>query len=230
VARLALIDDDSSSLSLLTEALEAEGHEVKTVRSAAAGLTLVTSWRPDLVVLDLILPDLSGSELCRTLKLDEATRTTPLIAVTTLKEEIDRVVAFELGVEDYIVKPFSLRELILRIRAVLRRSAASRDGEGPLQCGRVKLDRLAHRAWVDSESVDLSHLEFKILLTLCEHKNRVQSREALLSSVWGGDATISVRSVDAYVKRLREKLGPARHCIETVRGVGYRLSVPKDAS
>jgi two-component system phosphate regulon response regulator PhoB len=185
---------------------------------------MATESPPDLIILDLTLPDTDGNEICRALKRSDATRDVPVMIVSVNNAEIDRVVAFELGVDDFVAKPFSLRELVLRIRAVLRRYEQSKQSDGQISYGPVQLDRLSHRVWVDGRQVELSLLEFKILQALCEQGRRVRSREELLEIIWGSEAAISARSVDAYVKRLRKKLGPARHCIETVRGVGYRLT------
>jgi two-component system phosphate regulon response regulator PhoB len=144
--------------------------------------------------------------------------------VTARNAEIDRVVAFELGVDDYITKPFSMRELLLRVRAILRRQVVPQASEeGIIDFGALRIDRAAHRVWVCGKEVELTLLEFKLLLTLFERRNRVQTRLALLDDVWGIDSKISPRSVDAHVKRLRERLGKARDYIETVRGVGYRF-------
>jgi two-component system phosphate regulon response regulator PhoB len=176
------------------------------------------------VLLDLMLPDVSGTEICRAIKDDPSTRTTPVVMLTARAEEIDRVVGFEIGADDYVTKPFSVRELVLRIRAVLRRSE-TRTGEANLvEFGTLRIDRDAHRIWVDLEEIELTALEFKLLVTLYDRRNRVQSRSALLDHVWGIDTKISTRTVDAHVKRLREKIGSARDYIETVRGVGYRFA------
>jgi two-component system phosphate regulon response regulator PhoB len=177
-----------------------------------------------LVLLDLMLPDMSGTEVCRTIKDNPATRTLPVVMLTARGEEIDRVVGFEIGADDYITKPFSVRELVLRIRAVLRRRELPPGEAASIEFGNLRIDRAAHRVWVDGEEVELTALEFKLLVTLYERRNRVQSRGALLDQVWGIETKISTRTVDAHVKRLREKMGNARDYIETVRGVGYRFA------
>jgi two-component system phosphate regulon response regulator PhoB len=182
---------------------------------------------PDLVLLDLMLPDVSGTEICRIVKSDPRTRHVPVMMLTAKGEEVDKVVGFELGADDYVTKPFSVRELVLRIRAVLRRagttapSTAALDPVGPL---RVDVD--AHRAYVADEEVVLTPLEFRLLVTFMSRVGRVQSREQLLTDVWEMSSEIETRTVDTHVKRLREKLGPARDLLETVRGVGYRLVEP----
>jgi len=180
---------------------------------------------PDLVVLDLMLPDLPGTEVCRRLKASERTRLVPVVMLTAKGEEVDRVVGFELGADDYVVKPFSIRELVLRLQAVLRRAAGPRETP-PERIGPLRLDGEAHRAFVGEEEVPLTALEFRLLATFMARAGRVQSREQLLSDVWEMSPELETRTVDTHVKRLREKLGPARDLLETVRGVGYRLVDP----
>jgi two-component system phosphate regulon response regulator PhoB len=177
-----------------------------------------------LVLLDMMLPDVSGKEVCKALKQDERTRDIPVVILTARGEEIDRVIGLELGAEDYIVKPFSVRELLLRVSAILRRVSATPETKGAkITFGILVIDEAAHRAWVEGEEIELSALEFKLLMQLYERKNRVQSRGTLLDEVWGMRGDITTRTVDTHVKRLREKLGSARDYIETVRGVGYRF-------
>jgi two-component system phosphate regulon response regulator PhoB len=171
-----------------------------------------------------MLPDVSGTEICRAIKDDPSTRTLPVVVLSARREEIDRVVGFELGADDYVTKPFSVRELLLRIRAVLRRSESRPSEANLVDFGSLRIDRDAHRAWVEGDEVELTALEFKLLVTLYDRRNRVQSRGSLLDHVWGMDTKISTRTVDAHVKRLREKMGAARDYIETVRGVGYRFA------
>jgi two-component system phosphate regulon response regulator PhoB len=180
--------------------------------------------RPDLILLDIMLPDISGIEVCKAVREDPQTRNIPVVMLTARGEEIDRVVGFELGADDYVVKPFSVRELLLRIHAILRRGRAPvPDVPASVQFGCLKVDREAHRIWVDGQEVELTALEFKLLLTLYDRRNRVQTRAVLLDDVWGIQADITTRTVDTHVKRLREKLEGARDYVETVRGVGYRF-------
>src|SRR6202044_1536416 len=166
--------------------------------------------------------------ICKTLKKDPATRDIRVIMVTAKGEEIDRVVGFELGADDYIVKPFSIREVMLRVQAVVRRHSVERAPTPVLRFGALRIDRDAHRAWVNEEPVDLTALEFKLLVTMCDRRDRVQPRATLLRDVWQIDGDIPTRTVDTHVKRLREKLGAASRCIETVRGVGYRFTATPD--
>jgi two-component system phosphate regulon response regulator PhoB len=171
-----------------------------------------------------MLPDISGTDVCRRLRLSEKTRAVPVLMLTARTDEIDRVVGFEVGADDYVVKPFSTRELLLRVKAILRRmQPVEPTAEGERSFGRLRLDAAAHRVWVDGEEVTLTALEFRLLSTFLARKGRVQTRDMLLSDVWGIEADITTRTVDTHVKRLREKLGPAGVYVETIRGVGYRF-------
>ncbi len=230
---LVLVIEDEVDLATTVEYnLRAEGFEVRLAHTGKQGLAATAQDPlPDLIVLDLMLPDLSGTEICRRLRDQERTRNVPVIMCTAKGEEIDRVVGFEVGADDYVVKPFSVRELMLRIRALLRRADASRrDDTEPslMRFGRLRLDRDGHRAWVDESELSLTALEFRLLHAFMSRKGRVQSRDALLSDVWGIEADITTRTVDTHVKRLREKLGEAGQYIETLRGVGYRFKDQPD--
>jgi two-component system phosphate regulon response regulator PhoB len=222
--RILVIEDEEDIRQVLDYNLRQAGHEVLVAAGGQEGLRLVRERSPDLVLLDLMLPDLPGTDVCRAIKDDSATRKTPVVMLTARGEEIDRVVGFEIGADDYVSKPFSVRELMLRIRAVLRRNETPEPVGSIVEFGCLRMDREAHRVWVIDDEVELTALEFRLLLTLYERRNRVQSRSALLDSVWGIETKISTRTVDAHVKRLREKLGGARDYIETVRGVGYRFA------
>jgi len=224
MAHILLIEDERDLQKVLAIALGAAGHELVTAGDGATGLRLARTRRPDLVLLDLMLPDLSGTEVCRLLKRDPATAAVPIVMLTARGEEVDRVVGFELGAEDYIVKPFSVRELLLRIDVILRRGSTPTTPPDVVEFGRLRIDRGAHRAWVDGAEIELTALELRLLVTLIERRNRVQSRAALLDDVWGIHADVTTRTVDTHVKRLREKLGAAADYIETVRGVGYRFA------
>jgi two-component system phosphate regulon response regulator PhoB len=224
MARILVIEDEADIRQVLDYNLKSAGHEVVEASRGTDGLRLIRERIPDLVLLDLMLPDMAGTEVCRSIKDNPATRTLPVVMLTARGEEIDRVVGFEIGADDYITKPFSVRELVLRIRAVLRRRELPASEAASIEFGNLRIDRAAHRVWVDGEEVELTALEFKLLVTLYERRNRVQSRGALLDQVWGIETKISTRTVDAHVKRLREKMGAARDYIETVRGVGYRFA------
>ena len=220
---VVIIEDEADLSDIVSYNLRLAGFDVATAARGREGLTLVQTRAPALVLLDLMLPDMVGTEVCRQIKSDPATRAIPVMMVTAKGEEVDRVVGFELGADDYVTKPFSVRELILRVRAVLRR------GEAPavatnLRMGALTLDTDAHRALIDGREISLTALEFRLLHTLMLRRDRVQSRETLLHDVWGLDITVETRTVDTHVKRLREKLGNIGSLIETVRGVGYRLT------
>ncbi len=222
-----VVDDERDLLSLLDFNLRAAGFETVLAATGREAISALARRVPDLVVLDLMLPDTSGADLCRRIKRDERTRDVPVVMLTAKGEAIDRVVGFELGADDYVTKPFSVRELVLRLRAVLRRTAAPRPDEGPPPpVGPIRVDVDAHRCWVDGEEVELTPLEFRLLTTFMARLGRVQSRERLLRDVWEMSADLETRTVDTHVKRLREKLGSGRDLLETVRGVGYRLVAP----
>jgi two-component system phosphate regulon response regulator PhoB len=224
VALVLVVEDELDVQRVIEYNLKQDGHRVVTATSGRDAVRLAREVHPDLILLDLMLPDLRGTEVCRTLKESASTKTIPVMVVSARGEEVDRVVAFELGADDYVVKPFSVRELLLRIRAVLRRPRLDRSAERSFEFGMLRVDREAHRVWVQGEEVELAPLEFKLLTTLYERGQRVQTRDTLLDHLWGGDTQVSTRTIDAHVKRLREKLGVARHYIETVRGVGYRFA------
>jgi two-component system phosphate regulon response regulator PhoB len=222
--RILVIEDEPDIQEVLEYNLRTAGYDVVSAVRGLDGLRLVREQRPDLVLLDLMLPDIPGFEVCRAIRDNPATRALPVVMLTARQEEIDRVVGFEIGADDYVTKPFSVRELMLRIRAVLKRREAPPLETPAVQFGTLRIDRGAHRVWVDGVEIELTALEFKLLMTLYDRRNRVQSRGALLDHVWGIEAKISTRTVDAHVKRLREKIGSARDYIETVRGVGYRFA------
>lgn len=231
MTKIVVVDDEKDILDVLEFNLHAAGYEVVTAATGREGLALALSSRPDMVILDLMLPDMSGTEVCKQLREAPESKTLPVLMLSARGEEIDRVVGFELGADDYVTKPFSVRELLLRVKAVLRRSkkeVAPKRGL-MIEFGKLRIDREAHRVWVEQEEIVLTALEFKLLVTLFERKNRVQTRSSLLEHVWGIHAHISTRTVDAHVKRLREKLAEARDYVETVRGVGYRFKESPDA-
>jgi two-component system phosphate regulon response regulator PhoB len=224
MARILVVEDEKDLQDLLEFNLRQAGYQVLVAADGRRGLQLATEQRPDLVLLDLMLPGMSGTDVCRALKSSAATRAIPVVMVTAKGEEIDRVVGFELGADDYVVKPYSNRELLLRIQAILRRGAADQPAPSHVEFGRLRIDKEGHRVWVDDKEVALTALELKLLWTLYDRRSRVQSRSSLLDDVWGMSGDITTRTVDTHVKRLREKLGAAGGYIETVRGVGYRFS------
>jgi two-component system phosphate regulon response regulator PhoB len=217
------VDDERDLLSLLDFNLRGAGFETLLASTGEQALAQLRRRVPDLVVLDLMLPDLPGTEVCRQIKSDPRTRHVPVVMLTAKGEEVDRVVGFELGADDYVTKPFSVRELVLRLRAVLRR-AGDRPSEAPRdRVGPIRVDAAAHRAFVEGAEVQLTPIEFKLLVTFMARVGRVQSREQLLEDVWEMSPEVETRTVDTHVKRLREKLGSGRDLLETVRGIGYRL-------
>jgi two-component system phosphate regulon response regulator PhoB len=226
VPAVLLVDDERDLLTLLDFNLRQAGFETLLASTGEEALAHVRRRVPDLVVLDLMLPDIPGTEVCRRLKSSDRTRHVPVVMLTAKGEEVDRVVGFELGADDYVVKPFSVRELVLRLQAVLRRAGAAPPPAARERVGPLRLDPDAHRAFVGDEEVPLTALEFRLLATFMARAGRVQSREQLLADVWEMSPDLETRTVDTHVKRLREKLGAARDLLETVRGVGYRLVDP----
>jgi two-component system, OmpR family, phosphate regulon response regulator PhoB len=225
MARILIVEDESDILHTLDYNLRQAGHEVYTAARGQEGLAAARRWRPDLVLLDLMLPDIPGTEVCKAIRQDPQVKDTAVVMLTARAEEVDRVVGFELGADDYVAKPFSVRELLLRVQAILRRrEPPPAAAEGPIEFGVLKVDRASHRAWVEGSEVELTALEFKLLVTLFDRKDRVQSRATLLADVWEMRGGVETRTVDTHVKRLREKLGAARDYIETVRGAGYRFA------
>ena len=221
---ILIVEDERDLLDTLDYNLQREGYRTRCAATGGEAIALANERPlPDLVVLDLMLPDIPGTEVCRSLRANELTRHVPVIMVTAKGEEIDRVVGFEMGADDYVTKPFSVRELALRIRAILRRAQAPEPEGEHLDFGRLRVDTSAHRCWVSGEEVQLTALEFKLLTTLMKRRGRVQTREVLLTDVWGFSADVTTRTVDTHVKRLRQKIGDAGGYIETLRGVGYRF-------
>jgi two-component system, OmpR family, phosphate regulon response regulator PhoB len=226
MARILIIEDEQDLSGLVEYNLKAAGFEAEVAGTGASGLAKARAQVPDLVLLDLMLPDLAGSEVLRLLKNDPELRKVPVIIVSARGQESDRVQGLELGADDYVVKPFSVRELLLRVKAVLRRGDVEEGPVAQLAAGDLQLDTSRHQVRVKGQEVVLTALEFRLLRTLLERTDRVQTREVLLSDVWGIQAEIHTRTVDTHIKRLREKLGPSGDIIETVRGVGYKLSPP----
>jgi two-component system, OmpR family, phosphate regulon response regulator PhoB len=230
-SHVLIVEDERDLQKVMSYNFKQAGFDVVCAADGQTALRAVREERFDLVILDLMLPDLSGTEVCRRLKQGPTTSDIPVIMVTAKGEEVDRVVGFELGADDYLVKPFSVRELILRAQAVLRRTSPDKPSSAErFEFGRLRVDRAAHRAWVDEQEVALTALEFKLLMILHDRRGRVLSRDVLLDEVWGSDADITSRNVDTHVKRVREKLGAAGEYIETVRGVGYRFRGSVDES
>lgn len=222
MARVLVIEDEPDLREVLQYNLAQAGHRPFSAATGEAGFKMALEVRPDLVLLDLMLPDIPGTTVAKSLRREPQTQGVPIIMVTAKAEEVDRIVGFEIGADDYVVKPFSVRELLLRVDAVLRRGKTPE--QKLIEVGELRIDKDAHRVTVGADEIALTALEFKLLVTLTERRDRVQARGTLLSDVWAMDAEIASRTVDTHVKRLRDKLGPAGRFIETVRGVGYRFS------
>lgn len=221
--RILIIEDESDLAELLDFNLRQAGFAVTVAHDGAEGLAVALAAPPDLVILDLMLPGLLGTEICRRLRGMPVTAGMPILMLTARGEEGDRVAGFEAGADDYVVKPFSVREVVLRVRALLRRGADSPDEVKALQIGPLRIDVDCHRVSVAGREVELTALEFKLLLTLAERRGRVQSRDGLLQDVWGYQYAGDTRTVDTHITRLRTKLGAAGGLIRTLRGFGYKL-------
>lgn len=221
--RILIVEDERDVLDLLMLTLrKAGGFSVLTATDGATGLQKARLEKPAFIILDLMLPKMPGLELCKVLKTDPATSRIPIMMLTAKAEEIDRIVGLEFGADDYVTKPFSPREVTLRIRAILRRGEPKWDGEH-LTAGPIEIDPARHEVSIGGKPVILTMLEFKLLRTLIERRGRVQARDRLLNDVWGYESAIDTRTVDTHVRRLRKKLGQAADAIESVRGFGYRL-------
>ena len=219
-----VVDDEPDIVALVAYHLAKAGYRVSTAATGAEALETSRRERPALVVLDLMLPGLSGFDVLERLRSEEGTRNVAVLMLTARREEPDRIRGLSLGADDYLTKPFSPQELVLRVGAILRRVAAPAPAPADvLQLGALRIDRAAHRVSVDGADVELTPTEFKLLLLLAERRGRVQARSHLLETVWEAAPDIQTRTVDMHIQRLRNKLGTAGDLIETVRGFGYRL-------
>jgi DNA-binding response OmpR family regulator len=221
--RILIIEDEQDVLDLLTLNLrKAGGFAISTATDGATGLRKARAELPALIILDLMLPKIPGLEVCKILKTDPATQHIAILMLTAKAEEIDRIVGLEFGADDYVTKPFSPREIILRMKAIMRRGQGE-VGETRLTRGAITLDPSRHAVAVNGKPVRLTSVEFKLLSRLMERSGRVQARDRLLNEVWGYESIIDTRTVDTHIRRLRKKLGKAADTIETVRGFGYRM-------
>lgn len=225
---MLIVEGETDLAQGLETAFREAGFDVLAATAGREGYALASAGKVDIVLLGIDLPDIQGTEICKMLRSDPRTRAVPLIVTTAKSEEIDRVVAFEIGVDDYMIKPLSTREVILRARAVLRRASHSKCTRAVLRMGPLSIEPETHRVWVNGGEVLLTALEFKLLMTLASNPNRVNRRQNLLSDVWGVSLHVETRTIDTHVKRLRQKLGPAGVFIKTVRSVGYRFVVRAD--
>ncbi len=222
--KILVVDDEPDLLELVRVNLVQAGYAVDLASTGSEALACLRRAKPDLVLLDLMLPDVAGTEVCRSIRADRDLADIPVIMLTALSQEVDRVVGFELGADDYVTKPFSPRELVLRVKAVLRRRSRDELNGQLLEHDDLILDSERRRCSLNDESIELTTKEFDLLETLMKRPGVVFTRERLLDQAWGSDVAVTLRTIDTHVKRLREKLGDAGDLIDTVRGVGYRFS------
>lgn len=226
--KILVVDDEPDVTELVAYNLKAKGFHVETLNDATASISKARNYHPDLIILDIMMPHLSGIQICRILRNDNKLARIPIIFLTAKAEPQDRIEGLESGADDYLSKPFSPKELILRVESILRRvSAPLLPSSAKLQIGAISLDSETHRVAVSGQAIDLTATEFKLLHLLMERQGRVQTREHLLLNVWNYSTEIETRTVDTHVRRLREKLGDEAGWIETIRGVGYRIADKK---
>ena len=219
--RILIVEDDRSIAKLVKFNLEKAGYEGTIASTGEKALEALNDQPVDLIILDIMLPGMDGFGICRAIK--EKLKNIPIIMLTAKGEEVDRIVGLELGADDYIVKPFSPRELVLRVKAILKRGKTESIKKDVLMEGEVAIDIPKHKITVKDKIIELTQMEFKLLVTLIERRGRVQTRDRLLSDVWDMDTNVDTRTIDTHVKRLREKLGKSGSLIETVRGLGYKF-------
>jgi two-component system phosphate regulon response regulator PhoB len=220
---ILIIEDENDLAELVAFNLEKEGYRSLIAPDGPSGLEAARHNSPDLILLDLMLPGMSGMEICKVLKSNEKTARIPIVMLTAKGEEIDRVVGFEVGADDYVIKPFSPRELLLRVKAVLRRAGSGESVSKIIKVDTISIDTDRHIVTVDGNEVVLTTTEFKLLFNLAERLGRVQSRDRLLKDVWGFNHMGDTRTVDTHITRLRSKLGEAGEMIKTIRGFGYKM-------
>ena len=224
--KILVVDDEAEALELVEFNLKQAGYAVTTAADGAEALKKARTQTPDLIVLDVMLPEMDGFEICKTLRLDAATAKVPIIMLTAKAAEIDRVLGLELGADDYLTKPFSPRELVLRVKKILERGQSRQSQPAAAEkfkFGDLLIDVPRHQVSWRGKAFELTATEFKLLTVLAQRRGRVQSRDQLLRDVWEYDSLIDTRTVDTHMRRLREKLGPAAKYLDTVRGVGYRF-------
>lgn len=225
---ILIVEDDANIAKLVKYNFEKAGFRAAVTITGEEALEFLSRQKVDLIILDIMLPKMDGFETCRRLKDDARLSSIPVMILTARGEEVDRVVGFELGAEDYVVKPFSPRELILRAKTILRRGQIKQVPKENLRSGDLEIDIPRHRVTVKAKEVILTPMEFKLLVILLERRGRVQSREELLSAVWNIEADVTTRTVDTHIKRLRQKLGKVGEGLETIRGLGYRFNEDRD--
>ena len=227
--KILIVEDEPDIRSTLEYNLHRDNFQTESVGNLLDAEKILSTTNISLILLDLMLPDGSGLDLCRKLKADQSTNSIPIIILTAKDDEVDKVVGFELGADDDVTKPFSVRELILRIKAILKRKVQKPEvTEVEREFGELRIDSDSHEVFVNDEEVSLTALEFRLLKQLVDRRGRVQTRDQLLSDVWGYSADITTRTVDTHIKRLREKLGPIGKYVQTIRGVGYKFTRTSD--
>ena len=222
--KIYIVEDEPDIRETLKYNFSNEGFEVFTAPDGEEALSNIKKVLPDVLILDLMLPGISGLDVCKSIRADDDIRDMSIIMLTAKGEEIDRVIGFELGADDYVTKPFSVRELILRVKVLLKKQRESLVENKLVTFGPIRIDLDAHELKINDKEIVLTALEFKLLQHLVKRKGRVQTREQLLGDVWGYSAEVTTRTVDTHIKRLREKLGNTSDYIQTIRGVGYRFS------
>ncbi len=221
--KILVVDDEPEAVELLEFNLRQAGYDVVAAKDGAEALKKARAVLPGVIVLDLMLPEVDGLEVCKMLRRDPATATIPVMMVTAKAAEIDRILGLELGADDYLTKPFSPRELVLRVKKILERGRAAEQEHDSLRFGNLLIDTPRHLVSWRGKQIELTATEFKLLTVLAQRRGRVQSRDQLLRDVWEYNSLIDTRTVDTHMRRLREKLGPAAKFLDTVRGVGYRF-------
>ena len=225
ISKILIVEDEPDIRDTLSYNFEKEGFKVLSSPNGKSALKLLESNKPNIVILDLMLPDMSGLDLCRQIKNDKKLSNTSIIMLTAKSEEIDRIVGFELGADDYVTKPFSVRELILRVKVLIKKHTTTEQKDTSISLGSIYMNLDAHEVKINQQDIILTALEFKLLRHLLQRKGRVQTRDQLLGDVWGYSSEVTTRTVDTHIKRLREKLGVVADYIQTIRGVGYKFTI-----
>jgi two-component system, OmpR family, phosphate regulon response regulator PhoB len=222
--RILVVEDDKNIAKLIQYNIEKAGFVCTVTADGNTALNIIEKEKVDAIILDIMLPGIDGLEVCRRIRKDQKKAAIPIIILTAKGEEVDRIVGLELGADDYIVKPFSPRELVLRIKAVLKRGLINEGAPDILQVGKLIIDSSKHTITLNGKEIDFTPIEFKLLVILVNRKGRVQSRDILLNDVWSIDSYITTRTVDTHMKRLRQKLGKMGNQIKTIRGIGYKFT------
>ncbi len=224
MAKILIIEDEKPITELLEYNLKQNGYFVEIAHDGEEGLKKVLEIKPDLIILDLMIPKIDGMEVCRRIKGDSSIKSIPIVMLTAKTDEVDRIVGLEMGADDYVTKPFSVRELVLRIKAILKRADSGLTEVRKVEVKKLSIDPDQHTVYVQGNEVVLTHLEFNLLLALINSNGRVLTRDTLLNKVWGYDYYGDTRTVDVHVRRLRQKLGAASDYVKTIRGTGYKFS------